>query len=278
MKIATWNVNSIRTRHGLVVDFLHRQDVDVLLMQETKCRDDQFPLDVFEDAGYEVAHYGLNQWNGVGIASRRGFDTVETGFAGMPGFSKDPTAEQALEARAISANVEGVRVCSVYVPNGRGIDDPHMAYKIEWLQRLGSAFGDYSQHPDAHPFVVGGDFNVAPLDSDAGDPMFLLPGSTHTSPKERAALEEFQSLAGVTDVVRPLIPEGYTFWDYKQGKFQKDHGLRIDFLYGSAEFAQSVVGVEIHRDERALEGPSDHVPVSAEIDTPGDDDDRPMVF
>ena len=278
MKIATWNVNSIRTRHTLVVDFLHRQDVDVLLMQETKCRDDQFPLDVFEEAGYDVAHYGVNQWNGVGIASRLGLTDIEQGFAGMPGFAKDPSAEQAPEARAISATVDGIRVCAVYVPNGRGIDDPHMAYKIDWLERLGSAFGDYSRHADAHPFVVGGDFNVAPLDSDAGDPLFLLPGSTHTSDKERSALEEFHARAGVSDVVRPLIPEGYTFWDYKQGKFAKDHGLRIDFLYGSADFADAVVGVDIHRDERARESPSDHVPVSVEIETDGDDDDRPMVF
>jgi exodeoxyribonuclease-3 len=118
---------------------------------------------------------GVNQWNGVGIASRLGLTDIEQGFAGMPGFAKDPSAEQAPEARAISATVDGIRVCSVYVPNGRGIDDPHMAYKIDWLERLGSAFGDYSRHADAHPFVVGGDFNVAPLDSDAGDPLFLLP-------------------------------------------------------------------------------------------------------
>jgi exodeoxyribonuclease-3 len=278
VKIATWNVNSIRTRFPLVVDFLHRKDIDVLLMQETKCRDDQFPMEAFSEAGYDVAHYGLNQWNGVGIASRLPLSAIEPGFSGMPGFAKDPEAEQVGEARAISATVEGIRLCSVYVPNGRSVENPHMAYKLQWLRSLGNAYGEYSRSAGALPFVIGGDFNVAPFDSDVGDPIFLEPGTTHTSAPEREALELFRSSAKVHDVVRPLIPEGFTFWDYKQGKFSKDHGLRIDFLYGSKEFSDQVVEVAIHRDERTLESPSDHVPVSVEIESPEGDDDRPMVF
>ena len=278
MKIATWDVNSIRTRFPLVVDFLHREDIDVLLMQETKCRDDQFPFEAFTDAGYDLAHYGLNQWNGVGIASRLPLSDSEQGFAGMPGFAKDPAADQPAEARAISATVEGVRLCSVYVPNGRSLDDPHMTYKVSWLKALGAAYGNYGEREGALPFVIGGDFNVAPFDSDVGDPIFWEPGVTHTSPPEREALEFFQSRAKVSDVVRPSIPEGYTFWDYKQGKFAKDHGLRIDFLYGSSEITDRVVEVNIHREERTKESPSDHVPVSVEIDNLGGDDDRPMVF
>jgi len=261
-----------------VVDFLHRGDIDVLLMQETKCRDDQFPLEAFSDAGYDLAHYGLNQWNGVGIASRLPLTEIEQGFAGMPGFAKDPAADQAPEARAISATVEGVRFCSVYVPNGRSLDDPHMNYKLSWLRALGEAYGHYGEGQDSSPFVIGGDFNIAPHDSDVGDPMFLEPGTTHTSGAERAALEFFCTQAKVSDVVRPSSPEGYTFWDYKQGKFAKDQGLRIDFLYGSSEITDRVVDVAIHREERTRESPSDHVPVSVEIDDLGDGDDRPMVF
>jgi exodeoxyribonuclease-3 len=278
MRVATWNVNSIRTRFPAVIDFLHRLDIDVVLMQETKCRDDQFPLDAFADAGYELAHYGLNQWNGVGIASRLPLRDIEQGFAGMPGFSKDHNADQLPEARAISASVDGVRLCSVYVPNGRSVDDPHFEYKLSWLAALGDAFADYARTPDALPYAIGGDFNVAPGDLDVGDPAFHSPGTTHTSVPEREALKRFEHTAGVTDVVRERVPEGFTFWDYKQGKFAKDHGLRIDFIFGTPTFAERVVDARIHREERASEGPSDHVPVVVELGGPSDDDDRPMVF
>lgn len=280
MKVASWNVNSIRTRYPLVIDFLHRNDVDVLLMQETKCRDEQFPLGAFSEAGYDLAHFGLNQWNGVGIASRLPLGDIEQGFPGMPGFSKDPAIEEALEARSISATVEGYRLCSVYVPNGRSVGDPHFTYKLQWLRALGVAFGDYGAGPEALPYLVGGDFNVAPVDSDVGDPLFLQPGTTHTSFPEREALEHFSATAKVADLVRPLVPEGYTFWDYKQGKFAKNQGLRIDFLYGSIECVERIGDAKIHREERSLESPSDHVPLSVELQTALDeeDDDRPMVF
>jgi len=277
MRIATWNVNSIRTRKDLVIDFLHSSDIDVLAMQETKCRDDQFPFDDFSHAGYDVAHYGINQWNGVAIASRLPLSDVEQGFPGMPGFAKDPSAEPALEARALSATVEGVRLCSVYVPNGRSLDDPHLVYKLRWLDALADALSAYQAHAGALPLSVLGDFNIAPLDSDVGDPEFLVPGTTHTSDGERAALEKFMERAGLSDVVRPLVPEGFTFWDYTQGKFSKNHGLRIDFVFGSAEFANLMSTASIEHEQRRRESPSDHVPVVVELAT-GDDDDRPMVF
>jgi exodeoxyribonuclease-3 len=246
-------------------------------MQETKCRDDQFPLEDFESAGYEVAHFGLNQWNGVGIASRLPLEDIEQGFPGMPGFTKNPEEEPAIEARAISATVDGLRLCSVYVPNGRALDDPHLDYKLRWLEALGEHYRSYQDQPGALPVAIGGDFNVAPLDSDVGDPAFLVQGTTHTSDLERTTLQDFLHRAGLQDTVRPLVPTGYTYWDYKQGKFPKDHGMRIDFIFGSESFASQVTHASIERDQRQGDGPSDHVPVVVEVGAE-DDFDRPMVF
>ena len=277
MRIATWNVNSIRTRKERVIEFLHSADIDVVAMQETKCRDDQFPFDDFDNAGYEVAHHGLNQWNGVAIASRIPLSDIQVGFESMPGFTKNPGEAPALEARAISATVDGIRLCSVYVPNGRAVDDPHFSYKLAWLKALSEHFSSYASSAGSLPYVILGDFNIAPVDSDVGDPDFLQPGTTHTSPQEREALQSFLSVAAVEDVVRPLVPEGYTFWDYKQGKFAKDHGLRIDFIFGSPGFSELVSGASIERGTRLGEGPSDHVPVVVEL-VSDDDFDRPMVF
>jgi exodeoxyribonuclease III len=276
VRIATWNVNSIRTRKHTVIDALHAWDIDVVAMQETKCRDDQFPYQEFEEAGYEIAHHGLNQWNGVAFASRYPLGDIEIGFPGMPGFSKSAEQEPQHEARALSVTVGGIRLCSVYVPNGRALNDPHFHYKLEWLAALGTAWGEYGRSPGALPFAVLGDFNIAPLDSDVGDPIFKVPGSTHTSPAERQALERFTQDANVADVVRPGVPEGYTFWDYTGGKFQKNHGLRIDFIFGSPNLVDLVCDAQILADTRRAESPSDHVPVVVELI--GDDDDRPMVF
>lgn len=275
MRIATWNVNSIRTRKQLVIDFLHNADIDVLAMQETKCKDEQFPFEDFEHAGYEVAHFGLNQWNGVAIASRLALSDIEHGFAHMPGFSK--SGEEAREARAIAASVNGVRVWSVYVPNGRSLEDPHYRYKLDWVRALGHAVGNYGSSSAALPYAVMGDFNITVTSSDVGDPDFQVPGVTHTSEPERSALQDFLKDARLSDVVRPHEPEGFTFWDYKQGKFQKNHGLRIDFIFGSADFADQVIEGRISQEERRKESPSDHVPVVVDLASE-DDDDRPMVF
>jgi exodeoxyribonuclease-3 len=277
VRIATWNVNSVRTRKLRVVDFLVEADIDVGLLQETKCTDEQFPIEEFEAAGYEVFHWGLNQWNGVAIVSRRGLSHGEVGFAGMPGFDKHGVDPQP-EARAVSATVGDMRLWSVYVPNGRGLHDPHMAYKLSWLDALGHAMADYSrQYPDIQT-LVGGDFNVAPRPEDVGDPDFIEGVSTHISPEERGALASLLSTAGLYDLVRPLVPEGFTYFDYKQGKFRKNHGIRIDFLFGGQAVADSVLAASIERDQRTGEQPSDHVPVVVELDEGEEDFDAPMVF
>jgi exodeoxyribonuclease-3 len=279
MRLATWNVNSIRTRVGRVVDWLVREDVDVLGMQEIKCRPDQFPVEQFESAGYEVIAHGLNQWNGVAFASRRPMTDVETSFAGQPGFLKGAEGpDQPLEARALGVTVDGIRAWSLYVPNGRALDDPHYAYKLDWLGRLrDDATAWMSRRPDT-PLALMGDWNVAPTDADMGDPSFVPGISTHISEPERAAFSAFLE-AGMTDVVRPLVPEGYTFWDYKQLRFPRNEGMRIDFILGSPALADTVTAASIHRDERKGDAPSDHVPVSVDLALGDDEDlDRPMIF
>ncbi|NDC48141.1 MAG: exodeoxyribonuclease III [Micrococcales bacterium] len=257
MRIATHNVNSIRTRVGRVVDWLQRADIDVLAMQEIKCKPEQFPLEPFRDAGYEVVLHGLNQWNGVAFASKMPAEEVEIGFAGMPGFGPDLNPE----ARAIGATFNGVRLWSLYVPNGRTLDDPHYTYKLEWLDRLAAVTSEWLEDPQ--PLALMGDFNIAPLDSDVWD-MDAFIGQTHVSEPERMAFEAFEQI-GLQDVVRPLIPEGYTYWDYQQLRFPKNEGMRIDFILGNESFAERVISAEIVREERKGEGPSDHVPVVVEL-------------
>jgi len=278
MRIATWNVNSIRTRYGRVVDWLVNADVDVLAMQEIKCTPAQFPMEPFEEAGYEVVLHGLNQWNGAAIASRLPMTDVEIGFRGQPGFAKGHEGPDApLEARAIGATIDDVRVWSLYVPNGRALDDPHMDYKLRFLRALAADAGDWMAANPGAPLALMGDFNVAPLDADMGDPSFVPGASTHISPAERAAFATLEE-AGLSDVVRPLVPEGFTFWDYKQLRFPRDEGMRIDFILGSPGFADRVVDARIEREQRKGDAPSDHVPVVVDLAVEGDDDDRPMIF
>lgn len=278
MRIATWNVNSIRTRYGRVVDFMVREDVDVLAMQEIKCTAEQFPHEAFEQAGYEVAIHGLNQWNGVAIASRSPITDVDVEFPGMPGFLKGQEgADLPKEARAIGATVGGVRLWSLYVPNGRALGDPHYTYKLDWLAALADlARTETTAHPEV-PFALMGDFNIAPLDEDNGDPAVVEGLTTHVSPPERQAFFTLED-AGVTDVVRPLVPTGFTYWDYKQLKFVRNEGLRIDFILGSAPFAEAVTAAMIHRNERKGDAPSDHVPVLVDLELSRADDDLPMIF
>jgi exodeoxyribonuclease-3 len=281
MRLATWNVNSVRARVDRIVDFAVRESVDVLAMQEIKCKAEQFPYDQFADAGYHVEAHGFSQWNGVAIASREPLSDVQHAFPGMPGFAKEPTLEDApQEARAIGATVGGVRVWSLYVPNGRALEDPHYFYKLEWLTALRHyAAGALTTTPDLALALVG-DFNIAPTDADNGDPAVVPGFSTHVSGPEREAFAAFEE-AGLTDVVRPLVPTGYTYWDYKRLRFPKNEGMRIDFILGSHALADAVSGAQIHRNERKGEAPSDHVPVVVDLDltTPDeDDDDRPMIF
>ncbi|MEJ1087973.1 exodeoxyribonuclease III [Microbacterium sp. Mu-80] len=279
MRLATWNINSIRTRVGRAVDFAVREDIDVLALQEIKCKPEQFPYAPFEEAGYHVEAHGLNQWNGVAIASRLPISDVRTSFEGQPGFAKGHEGPGApLEARALGVMVDGVRVWSLYVPNGRALGDEHYAYKLHWLEALRAATGaELAAQPDL-PLALVGDFNIIPFDHDNGDPAIVEGVSTHVSPPERDAFFALGT-AGVTDVVRPLIPEGFTYWDYQRLKFPRNEGIRIDFILGSRTFADAVTGASIHRDERKGEQPSDHVPVVVDLDRGGeDDDDLPMIF
>ena len=226
-------------------------------MQEIKCKPDQFPYKAFEDAGYQITMHGLNQWNGVAFASKIPAEDVEIGFSGMPEF------KEVQEARAIAATFDGIRLWSLYVPNGRTLDDPHFPYKLEWLDRLAAVTAETLENEPDQPLALMGDFNIAPLDTDVWDINFFA-GSTHVTPEERQAFEAFEQI-GLQDVVRPRIPEGYTYWDYQQLRFPRNEGMRIDFILGSEAFAEKVKSASIERDERKGEGPSDHVPVVVEI-------------
>jgi exodeoxyribonuclease-3 len=293
MRIATWNVNSIRTRAPRVVDWLVREDVDVLAMQEIKCRPDQFPVEAFEQAGYRLEIHGLNQWNGVAFASRHEMTDVARDFDGMPGFGNPVKGQEAaqgtglnglpLEARALGVTVGDLRLWSLYVPNGRALDDPHFAYKLEWLTALRASAERWLADSPELPLALMGDWNIAPLPHDMADPSFVEGLSTHVSPDERSLFASFAPT--VEDVVRPLAPEGFTFWDYKAGRFQKNEGMRIDFILGSPAFAGAVTGARIDREERKGDGPSDHVPVVCDIDPSllgetfdEEDFDMPMIF
>jgi len=275
VRLATWNVNSVRSRVDRVLAFLERTQTDVLALQETKCRDDQFPHAAFAAAGYEVTHVGYSQWNGVAILSRVGLADVETHFPGQPGFAKaSSTADDGLlaidavapvEARALGATCAGVRVWSLYVPHGRALGDPHFTYKLAWLGALQEQARSWLEaDPDAQVALVG-DWNVAPLDTDVWNPAYFV-GKTHTSPAERDAFAAF-SAAGYTEVTRELLPapHTYTYWDYKQLSFPRNYGMRIDFAYVSPALRSRVTAASIERDERKGQAPSDHVPVVVDL-------------
>ncbi|MGJ9403336.1 exodeoxyribonuclease III [Arthrobacter sp. KK5.5] len=266
MKIATWNVNSLRARADRVEDWLRRTDVDVLAIQETKCKDENFPWELFENNDYEVAHFGLSQWNGVAIASRVGLEDVERTFMDQPPFGKggkDPVQE----ARAIAATCGGVRVWSLYVPNGRALEDEHMPYKLQWLDTLKRHASAWITEDPAREVALMGDWNIAPHDDDVWDiDFFRANAMTHVSEPERAAFNAFLD-AGFVDVVRPHTPGPgvYTYWDYTQLRFPKKEGMRIDFVLGSPALAARVTGASIDREERKGKGASDHAPVIVEL-------------
>lgn len=274
MRIATWNVNSIRARVDRVTDWLERADVDVLAMQETKCADDQFPTMPFVAIDYEVVHCGFNQWNGVAIASRVGLDDVQVGFDGQPSWSDKPAAdarsktgpvEAAAEARALGATCAGVRVWSLYVPNGRVPESAHYYYKLEWLAALRDTARSWLTDAPWAQIALVGDWNIAPTDEDVWSVEFYK-NSTHVTPPERRAFREIVD-AQFTDLVRPFAPGPgtYTYWDYTQLRFPKNRGMRIDFILGSPALAERVTHAEIVRDERKGKSPSDHAPLLVEI-------------
>lgn len=252
MRIVSWNVNSIRSRRERVAHWLLGHRPDVVLLQETRCVDDDFGSTCYEEMGYDVAHWGVDHWNGVAILSRVGLADVDRGF---PGRQRPPYNE----ARLLSATTGGVRVHSVYVPNGRELDDAHYLYKLVWLERL-RALVDPTR-----PTVLAGDFNVAPTDADIYDPRRYR-RKTHASPPERAAIEALLD-RGLIDVTRERLPEPgvFTWWSYRPGQFERNRGLRIDLALCTPDVAARVDRVWIDTDERAGERPSDHAPVVLDL-------------
>jgi exodeoxyribonuclease-3 len=271
MRIATWNVNSLKARLEKVTWWLERAKPDVLLMQETKLADADAPADVFRAAGYELAHHGEGRWNGVAIASRVGIAEATANF-GQP-LAPDPTPEveddQPLsEARMLAAVCGGVRVVSIYAPNGRAVDSPFYAAKLAWYERLARWLAEAAD-PKA-PLVIGGDFNVAPDDADVWDPA-ACHGGTHVSPPERAAFARLCGW-GLADAYRLRHPEPgrYTWWDYRSGNFHKNFGMRIDHLLVTEPVRERVVAAEIDREARKGKPvPSDHAPLLIDLDRPG---------
>jgi exodeoxyribonuclease III len=268
MRIATWNVNSIKQRVPRLLPWLDERSPDVVCVQETKLADDAFVEllgDALKDRGYEVAAHGERAWNGVAIFSRVGLDDVVNGLDGAPGFPNP-------EARAVSATCGGIRVVSVYVPNGRTPDSEHYHYKLAWLASLRDALA-------AHPgdSVVCGDMNIAPTDEDVFDPEAYI-GQTHVTAPERAALAELQA-QGLRDVVRDHWPTErvFTYWDYRAGMFHQDLGMRIDLVLASEAVADRVKAAWVDRQASKGTGPSDHAPVIVDLDEAPDGDIGPVV-
>ena len=268
MRIATWNVNSLTQRLPRLLPWLDERSPDVVCLQETKLADDAFAelvRDELTDRGYAVAVHGEATWNGVAILSRVGLDDVVAGLAGAPGFPHP-------EARALSAVCGGIRVVSVYVPNGRVPGSEHYEYKLAWLAALREVI---AAGPETT--VVCGDMNIAPTDADVFDPDAYV-GQTHVTPPERAALAELTKL-GLHDVVRDRWPDErvFTYWDYRAGMFHQDLGMRIDLVLAGAPVAERVKAAWVDRQARKGTGPSDHAPVIIDIDEAPDGDIGPVV-
>lgn len=271
MRIATWNVNSLKARLPRVQGWLERAKPDVLLMQETKLADDDVPEQAFAELGYELAHHGEGRWNGVAIASKVGIDEVVTNFGDPLATPATPDVgddEPFAEARMIAAICGGIRVASLYVPNGRSVGSPFYRAKLAWLERL-HRWLETSCDPK-EPLVLGGDYNIAPTDQDVWDPK-ACHGGTHVSPPEREAFTRLLDW-GLIDTYRAHHPEPkrYSWWDYRAGNFHKNIGMRIDHLLATEPVAERVVFAEIDREARkGKPTPSDHAPVLIDIDEPG---------
>ncbi len=268
MRIATWNVNSVKQRVPRLLPWLDDRQPDVVCLQETKLADEAFAEllgDELADRGYAVALHGEATWNGVAILSRAGVEDAVPGLADGPGFPHP-------EARAVSATCGGVRVVSVYVPNGREPGSEHYEYKLAWLAALRKLVAD---GPEAT--VVCGDMNIAPTDDDVFDPDAYI-GQTHVTAPERATLAELQGL-GLRDVVRDRWPNErvFTYWDYRAGMFHQDLGMRIDLVLASAPVAGRVRAAWVDRQARKGSGPSDHAPVIVDLDEAPDGNIGPVV-
>jgi len=268
VRVATWNVNSVKQRVPRLLPWLDQRQPDVVCLQETKLADDAFREllgDELARRGYEVALHGEVQWNGVAILSRAGLGDVVLGIAGAPGFPHP-------EARAVAATCGGIRVHSVYVPNGRVPDSEHYRYKLSWLSALRETV---AAGPVAT--IVCGDMNIAPTDADVFDPNAYI-GQTHVTPPERAALAELQAI-GLHDVVRERWPaeQVFTYWDYRAGMFHKNLGMRIDLVLASAPVSERVRAAWVDRHARKGTAPSDHAPVIVDLDEAPDGDIGPVV-
>jgi exodeoxyribonuclease-3 len=268
VRIATWNVNSVRQRVPRLLPWLDERRPDVVCLQETKLADEAFRDLLGEELarrGYEAAMHGEAAWNGVAILSRVGLEDIAVGLPGGPGF---PHAE----ARAISATCGGIRTFSVYVPNGRAPGSEHYRYKLEWLAALREAV---AAAPEST--VVCGDMNIAPTDDDVFDPDAYI-GQTHVTPPEREALAELQAL-GLHDVVRERWPDErfFSYWDYRAGMFHQDLGMRIDLILATGPVASRVRAAWVDRHARKGKGPSDHAPVIIDLDEAPDGDIGPVV-
>jgi exodeoxyribonuclease-3 len=268
VRVATWNVNSLKQRMPRLLPWLDERQPDVVCVQETKLSDDALSEllgDQLADRGYDVAAHGEAAWNGVAIFSRVGIEDVIKGIPGGPGFPDQ-------EARAISATCGGIRVVSVYVPNGRVPDSEHYRYKLAWLAALREMLA-----ADPESTIVCGDMNIAPTDADVFDPEAYV-GHTHVTAREREALAQIEAL-GLHDVVRDRWPHErvFTYWDYRAGMFHQDLGMRIDLVLASGPVADRVRAAWVDRKARKGSGPSDHAPVIVDLDQAPDGDIGPVV-
>lgn len=253
MKIASWNVNSIRSRHDRVVGWLERNEPDVLALQETKVVDEDFPREAIQRLGYHVEAFGQKTYNGVALLSRAPAQDVVRGL---------PDEDDDAQRRVIAGTFEGVRVVNVYVPNGQSVESEKFPFKLDWLRRL----RDYLDGtPSTEDVVLLGDFNIAPDDRDVHDPEAWR-GKVHFHPKEHEALEHVMAW-GLHDLFRVHHEEAdrFSWWDYRRLAFPKNRGLRIDLILGSASVRDRCTDCEIDRDERKGAKPSDHAPVWATV-------------
>jgi len=271
VRIATWNVNSLKARLDKVTWWLERARPDVLLMQETKLADADVPADAFRARGYEIAHHGEGRWNGVAIASRHGIADVVTNFGAPLSVPRTPDVgddEPLAEARMIAARTGGVRVVCAYAPNGRVVGSPFYAAKLAWFDRLARWLAEAAD--PGEPLVLGGDLNVAPEDIDVWNPR-ACHGGTHVSPPERDAFRRLCAW-GLTDAYRAhhREPGRYSWWDYRAGNFHKNFGMRIDHLLVTQPVAARTLWAEIDREARKGKPiPSDHAPLAIDLDEPG---------
>ena len=254
MRIASWNVNSAKARQDHILDYLKAGSADVLLIQETKTQDVNFPVDLYQDAGWNVVFHGQKSYNGVAIAARQPLTDV---MSGLPGDAEDE------QARYMEATIDGVRVATIYLPNGNPAPGPKFDYKLAWMERLNKRAEELLR--DEIPVVLAGDFNVIPQDIDCYDPP-AWEGDALTRTESRAAFNRL-SLLGYTDALRACHPGQvlYSYWDYQAGAWQKDNGVRIDHLMLSPEAADRLVAAEVDKGPRGLEKPSDHTPVWVDL-------------